>query len=109
MNLKKNKNYILITPTEASFEAFLEVLNISDFEKENVLINFLNVFPIAVEQIDEFSEISMSKKENGTSLIIIVKGIEIDDLKDESLSVVPTLTEAEDTLEMDAIERDLSF
>lgn len=109
MTIEKKDTYTLITPTEASLDAFLDVLNISDFEKENVLINFLNTFQVSIKQIDVFSEIAMAKKENGTSFIIITKEIEIDDLEDESLAVVPTLTEAEDTLEMDAIERDLGF
>ena len=40
--------------------------------------------------------------------VAISKGIEIDEIPDE-LSIVPTLTEALDILEMEAIERDLGF
>mgnify|MGYP006156823653 FL=1 len=109
MNIEKNNNYTLITPTEDSLDAFLEVLNISDFTAENVLIDFLNSFELTVKQLDSFSKLSLEKKENNTSFILIVKGIEIDELEDESLAIVPTLTEAKDTLEMDAIERDLGF
>jgi hypothetical protein len=109
MNIEKNNNYTLITPTEESLDAFLEVLNISDFKAENVLIDFLNSFELTVKQLDSFSKVSKEKKENNTSFILIIKGIEIDELEDESLAIVPTLTEAKDTLEMDAIERDLGF
>jgi len=109
MNIEKKEKYTLISPTEDSLESFLSVLTISDFDKENILLNFLESFPVSAKQIDTFSEIALLKKELGTSFIIIAKDIEIDDLADESLSVVPTLLEAEDTLEMDAIERDLGF
>lgn len=109
MNIEKKDRYTIISPTENSFDSFIEVLNISDFEKQHVFLNFLNSFDITPAQIDSLSEISMTKKENGTSFIVIAAGIEIDDLEDESLSVVPTITEAEDTLEMDEIERDLGF
>lgn len=107
MNIEKKDKYTLITPTENSLAEFLNSFDIANFENENVLIDFLQSFKLTVSQIDEFSEISILKKENGTSFILIASGIEIDDLEDESLSVVPTLQEAEDTLEMDAIERDL--
>jgi hypothetical protein len=45
-------------------------------------------------------------RENGTSFVLIVKGIKIDTIPDE-INAVPTLSEAIDVLEMDAIEREL--
>ena len=42
------------------------------------------------------------------SFVVICNGIDIDDVPDE-INVVPTLQEAEDVLEMEAIERDLGF
>lgn len=59
--------------------------------------------------MDTLAPLAAAKKEAGTSFILVATSIEIDDLEDESLSVVPTLGEAEDTLEMDAIERDLGL
>jgi hypothetical protein len=109
MNIEKKDAYTLITPTEDSLEVFLKTIRITDYEKENLILNFLNIFEVSSDQMDSFSEISSHKKEHGTSFIIIAENIEIDDLEDETLSVVPTLGEAEDTLEMDAIERDLGF
>ena len=53
-------------------------------------------------------DISTSRKENGTSFVLICKGIDIDEIPDE-INVVPTFEEAVDILEMDAIERDLGF
>ena len=51
-------------------------------------------------------DIANEKRENGTSFVVIVNGIDIDDIQDE-INIVPTLTEAIDILEMDIIERDL--
>ena len=51
-------------------------------------------------------DIATDKRENGTSFVLIVTGINIDDVPDE-INVVPTMIEALDTLEMYAIERDL--
>ena len=55
-----------------------------------------------------FLELSSQHRENGTSFVLICKGIDIDEIPEE-ISVVPTITEAVDILEMDAIERDLGF
>jgi hypothetical protein len=52
--------------------------------------------------------IAEQKKENGTSFVVIYKTINIDDLPD-NFNIVPTLIEAEDILEMEAMERELGF
>ncbi len=109
MNIEKKTNYTLISPTEPSLSEFIAELELSIYKKENILLNFLDSFQLTAIELDVFSDISLHKKANGTSFIIILQGIDIDDLNDESLAVVPTLIEAEDTLEMDAIERDLGL
>ena len=55
-----------------------------------------------------FLNLSRTHKNNGTSFVIVCKGVEIDSIPEE-LAVVPTIEEALDVLEMDAIERDLGF
>ena len=55
------------------------------------------------------SKIAAAKKEQGTSFVIVSETIEVDALEDEMLSVVPTLLEAQDILDMDAMERDLGL
>jgi len=47
-------------------------------------------------------------KAKGKSFVIIQKRINIDDFP-EILNITPTLQEAKDILEMEAIERDLGF
>jgi hypothetical protein len=53
-------------------------------------------------------DIPSTKKENGTSFVIIIKSLDIDALP-EAINVVPTLQEAKDILEMENIERALGF
>ena len=53
-------------------------------------------------------EVAASFKQNGMSFVVVKSGIDIDDFP-ETLNIVPTLQEAEDVLEMEAIERDLGF
>jgi len=57
-----------------------------------------------------FSEFynAFSKKENGTSFVMVYNTINIDDFP-ENFNIVPTLIEAEDIIEMEAMERELGF
>ena len=53
-------------------------------------------------------DIADQKKENGTSFVVVNSEIDVDDFPD-NFNIVPTLREAEDVLEMEAIERELGF
>lgn len=111
MKVQKKENYILLTPTETTFGDFFSTINaeISTHIGEHMFVNLLNSYAVNAEDLKRFTEISNQKKLEKTSFILITDGVEIDDFEDESLSIVPTIQEAEDVLEMDVIERDLGF
>jgi hypothetical protein len=48
-------------------------------------------------------------KETKSSFIVLANGIHLEELEEQGMNVAPTLTEAEDLMEMEAIERDLGF
>lgn len=108
MQIDKKEEYTIITPTEKSTTDFYDALTkkIGTLKDEHILINFSENFNTSIKEIILFLDIATKKRENGTSFILIVSGIDIDDVPDE-INVVPTMIEALDTLEMDAIERDL--
>ncbi|NOR28224.1 MAG: hypothetical protein GQ540_06820 [Lutibacter sp.] len=110
MFISKTENYTLLKLDNNSVQNFYTELKnrYSEFEKEHLIINFSEKINIQIEEIVLFLEISNQHLKNGTSFVLICKGINIDNLPEE-LNVAPTLTEAIDTLEMDAIERDLGF
>ena len=109
MKIEKKEKYTIVSPTESNFEDFFTAFNseVETLTSEHIFINFLESFSVNVSELEKFSSISENKKENGNSFVLITTTVEIDDFEDESLSVVPTLGEAEDVLEMDDIERDL--
>lgn len=111
MEIQKKERYSLVTPTENSFVDFFNAFSekLSTLANEHIVIDFLKTFDVTVEELEKFSDISITKKENGTSFVLISDTVDIDAFEDESLSIVPTHQEAEDILEMDAIERDLGF
>ena len=108
MQITDKETYIVITPTEDSTTDFQKVLTqeIGSHKDKHIVINFSENFNIAASEISLFLDIAIEKRENGTSFVLIITGVNIDDVSDE-INVVPTMIEALDILEMDAIERDL--
>ncbi|MBT8316544.1 MAG: hypothetical protein HKP59_02855 [Lutibacter sp.] len=110
MIISKTKNYTLIKPNQKLFSLFYIEFekHYSDFKDEHLIIDFSETFNIKIEELILFLKLSEERKNNGTSFVLVSEGIDIDLIPDE-INVVPTLTEAIDILEMDAIERDLGF
>jgi hypothetical protein len=110
MNISNVKDYTLITTTENSFSDFLnafkaEKLDMSNSHKVVQLSENLNT---TLQDLSLFLDIATNHKSNGISFVVICNNVDIDEVPDE-INVVPTLIEAEDVLEMEAIERDLGF
>ena len=110
MIIENKKEYILIHSDDNSFSDFL--LN---FEKEHVnlkekhlVIKISEKNNTSIENILLFLKYAHMHQINGTSFVIIVKDVNIDEFP-ESLNIVPTLVEAEDIIEMENIQRDLGF
>ena len=111
MKIEKKENYTVISPSETTFGDFFSTINaeISVYKNDHIFVDLLNTYAVNAEDLSIFTEISNKKKAAKTSFILIADSIEIDAIEDETLSIVPTMQEAEDVLEMDAIERDLGF
>lgn len=110
MHTEAIKDYLLITPNEKSFVDFYTAFteNYTELEGKHLLVDLLKWTAISPKQLFSFIEIAEKHKKNNTSFIIINATINIDDIP-ETLNIVPTLQEAEDVLEMEAIERELGF
>ncbi|PHR74084.1 MAG: hypothetical protein COA67_01595 [Lutibacter sp.] len=108
MHIDNKETYLVLTPTESSTRDFYNTLTkeITSLKENHILIDFSDKFNIEASEILLFLDIANEKRENGTSFVLIITGVNIDDVPDE-INVVPTMIEALDTLEMDAIERDL--
>ena len=110
MIITKTEKYTLLKPDENSVDLFFKSFNIkySKFEGEHLILDFSEKINTKLKDLLLFLELSSQHKENGTSFVLICKGIDIDEIPEE-INVVPTITEAIDILEMDVIERDLGF
>jgi hypothetical protein len=89
------------------FAEFVESLLIK-FENQNLIIDIQKYGELTLEQLLSFLKPSMKHYQKGKSFVILNDTINIDHVPEE-LRVVPTLQEAEDTIQMEEIERDLGF
>ncbi|AOW21864.1 hypothetical protein [Urechidicola croceus] len=108
MQIEKKTNYTLITPKVQSVEEFFNQFNnkLNSFENEHIVIDFSENFNTEVKEFLLFLLVASNFRKNNKSFVIISKNVNIDEIPDE-INIVPTLVEAIDILEMEAIERDL--
>lgn len=110
MTIENKENYVLITSNENSFTEFHNSLvkQIPAFSKDHLIIQISDEIEVKTEDFLLFLSIADQKKENGTSFVVIKTNINVDDFPD-NFNIVPTLIEAQDILEMEAMERELGF
>ena len=110
MKIDQNSKYTLLYADEENIKVFLEKLNneLDNLKKENIIVTFSDNFKRKKEDFLLFLDIAAHKKELGTSFVLVYKDIDADDYP-EDFNIVPTLTEAEDILDMEAMERELGF
>lgn len=106
MKIHTNNQYTLVNIDEASFDEFEE--QFSGFYSNHLLLQLSENVNIIEKNISLFLKMSTSLKDKGMSFVLIKPKVDIDDFP-EVLNIVPSLQEAKDILEMEAIERDLGF
>ncbi|MGY0407656.1 MAG: hypothetical protein ACWIPJ_04785 [Polaribacter sp.] len=110
MRIERKTNYTLISSDENSFEEFYTVFlqKKDDFKKNHIVLQFSDNISVANQKILLLLDLSKQKKEDGRSFIIVYKNVNVNDFP-ENLIIVSTLTEAEDVLEIEELERELGF
>lgn len=110
MLITKKDTYTLISSDEDSLKEFQNSLDdkVNKLEKEHLILHISEDINVDNKDFLLFLNIAEQKQQNGTSFVVINSSINVDDFP-ENLNIVPTLQEAEDILEMEAIERELGF
>jgi hypothetical protein len=96
--------------TQGDCQAFLEKITnqYPTFQTQNLILDLSKDKTVSLKEIKLFSSLSKQHKKNKKSLVLVVDEVDIDKIP-QSMSVVPTLLEAHDTIEIEEIERDLGF
>ena len=110
MQIEKKDTYTLFTSDENLFSEFYNYFLIEEkkHQKQSIIVQISNNCSPSIKDFLLFLGIAKQKKENGTSFVIVKSDIDIDNFP-ETFNITPTLQEAEDVLEMEAMERELGF
>lgn len=100
------ENYFLLQLNKDSLKSFAN--DFKKWKRKHCVIELSENLDILQEKNNILLKTAITQKESGLSFVIIQKGIDIDKVS-EKINIVPSIQEAEDILEMEAIERDLGF
>lgn len=110
MKIDKRDNTTIVKQTKNELAIFLDNLENSfhEFEGLNLIVDITASKDITLNDFDQFKELSKVQKKQKKSLVIVAGGVDFHNVP-EFLTVVPSLLEAHDIIEMEEIERDLGF
>lgn len=110
MIIDKDGNVTIITQEKSSIVELVKKIDqqYSKFKNDNLIINLTTLENITLQDILEFLELSNRHRSQKLSFVIVTENVNLNDMPNE-LTVVPTLHEANDIIEMEEIERDLGF
>jgi len=104
MKVSEKNQYTLIKLQESSFIEFKK--RFDEINSNHIIVILSEDFNMNEKNISFFLEVTKIQKTNNKSFVVVKNRIDIDKIS-ELLNITPTLVEAEDILEMEAIERDL--
>ncbi|EZH75492.1 ribonuclease Z [Aquimarina atlantica] len=110
MIFNKEGSTTIITQEKTTIIEFVKGLEdkYASLENDNIIVNLFSLEQISVDDINEFLRISNKHKAAKHSFVIVTNKISYDEVLSE-ITIVPTLQEAYDLVEMEEIERDLGF
>ncbi|MFC5045705.1 ribonuclease Z [Aquimarina hainanensis] len=110
MIFDKNGTTTIITQEKLKVVEFVEGVEkkYDSFKNDNVIINLFSINEISLADITEFLRISNKHRASNRSFVIVTDKVSYNEVPEE-ITVVPTVQEAHDLIEMEEIERDLDF
>jgi MFS superfamily sulfate permease-like transporter len=80
----------------------------NSFKNQNLIIDLSTDKEIIMDDVKSFSDLIKKHKKNKKSLVLVSNAIDYNKVPN-SITLVPTVLEAHDIIEMEEIERDLGF
>jgi hypothetical protein len=110
MKVDQKGHTIVIKDTQGDFTSFLTKVTdqYKTFENHNLIIDLLSYNNLPTATIKLFLPLAKQHKKNKKSFVIVTSDFDFNAVPD-TLTVVPSLLEAHDIIEMEEIERDLGF
>lgn len=110
MKVEQKGHTTTIRNTQSNTADFYQKLNeqYNSYKSQNLIIDLSFDKAITMTDVKLFLEMTKAHKKEKKSLVLVVNDINLNDIS-AKLTVVPTLLEAHDIIEMEEIERDLGF
>ncbi len=110
MIFNKEGSTTIITQEKTTIVEFVKGLEdkYDSLKNDNIIINLFSLDKFTMDDLNEFLRVSNKHKTSKHSFVIVTNKISYDEAPDE-ITIVPTLQEAYDLVEMEEIERDLDF
>lgn len=110
MIFEREGNSTIVYQENISLLNFSENLK-SAYEKlknDHIIVNLFSFSKLSTDEILEFLELSNMHRKAKKSFVLVTDKVSYDEVPDE-ISLVPTIREAIDLIEMEDIERDLEL
>ncbi|MFD1602263.1 ribonuclease Z [Flavobacterium artemisiae] len=110
MKVDQKGHTVTIKDTQGDFNDFVEKVTqqFKTFEKHNVIIDLSADKNVSENDLKAFLPLVKIQKKAKKSFVIVASDLDFNSVSDK-LTVVPSLLEAHDIIEMEEIERDLGF
>ncbi|KAF2518570.1 ribonuclease Z [Flavobacterium salilacus subsp. salilacus] len=110
MKVEEKGHTVSIKDTQGDIPAFLEKVTsgYNSFNNFNIIIDLTQYDTLALQQVLSFLTLSNQHRKAKKSFVIVVNDFDFNEAPDE-MTIVPTVLEAQDIIEMEEIERDLGF
>ena len=110
MKVDQKGHTVCIKDTKGDLVSFLMKVTheYKTFEKHNIIINIRLYNNLSIKEINTFLLLSKIHKKSKKSFVIVASDVDFNAIS-RKLTVVPSLLEAHDIIEMEEIERDLGF
>ena len=110
MKVDQKGHTVTIRDTQGDFTSFLMKVTheYKTFGKHNIIIDLLMHNDLSTEDVKLFMPLSKQHKKAKKSFVIVTSNFDYNAVP-AKLTVVPSLLEAHDIIEMEEIERDLGF
>jgi ubiquitin C-terminal hydrolase len=110
MKVEQKGHITIIKDTQGNIQSFLEKLTNqhNSYKSQNLILDVTHDKNVTIKDIKSFSDLSKIHLKGKKSFVIVAEGIDFNEIPTK-ITVVPSIQEAHDIVEMEEIERDLGF
>ncbi|MEA1784930.1 ribonuclease Z [Arenibacter sp. GZD96] len=110
MILDKDGATTIVSQENVALCKFIENFNKAypTIKNDHIIVNLFSFSKLASSDLLEFFQLSETHKRAKKSFVLVANNVSFNEVPD-SITVVPTLQEAKDIIEMEEIERDLEL